>query len=231
MKRNAILALATVFLFAGCAKDNTNNNESVVFSAAGDITTKLNEFRSQLGTLNTTTGLTSGRREINWDGVPDSPVARQRGLVYDGADEAMVSKTQFAEINAPAASEFSAFSGTKTFAVTNALVWPVSFRVAGQTTPATIKGFGAVFSDVDKATSTYIEFFHNERSLGKFFAPVHDHTGSFSFLGVYFPAETVTHVKLGHEGRLRDGAKDITQGGPADLIILDDFIYSEPVAK
>jgi hypothetical protein len=249
MKRNIFIAFAAVFILAGCKKDDQQPVATIVFSASGDISNKLNEFRSQLGNLNTTTGMTVGRREINWEGVPDSimglrmpndffnptvpgsPVARQRGLVYIGGDNAVVSKTNFADINALAASEFGAFSGTKTFAVTNALLWPVNFRVAGTNTDAVVMGFGIVFSDVDKANSTFIEFFFEERSLGKFFVPPHDNTTNFSFLGVYFPVEKVTHVKVGHDGKLSDGGKDISQGGTSDLVILDDFIYSEPVAK
>lgn len=249
MKRNIVLLVIPLFLFARCKKDDAQEAEHIVFAASGDINGKLNEFRSRLGTLNTTTGFTTGRREINWDGVPDSltglrmpndffnptaagsPVARQRGLVYIGGDHAVVSKTNFTEVNAQAATEFSAFSGTKTFAVTNALLWPVNFRVAGQNTEAVINGLGIVFSDVDKNNSTFIEFFRGEQSMGKFFVPAHDNTTKFSFLGVFFPAGNITHVKVGHEGKLSDGGKDISQGGTQDLVILDDFIYSEPVAK
>lgn len=240
--------IISAWIFTGCSKDEPVV-ASVVFSANGNISAKLGDFRTQLGNLNTTTGMTTGRREINWEGVPDSlmglrmpgdffnptgagaPVALQRGVVYLGSGEPVVSKTNFADVNAQAATEFSAFSGSKTFAVTNSIQWPVNFRVAGQTTPATVKGFGIVFSDVDKNNSTFIEFFHDERSLGKFFVPAHDGTSNFSFLGVYFPSETVTHVLVGHEGKLSDGGKDISQGGASDLVILDDFIYSEPAAK
>lgn len=248
MNKSILFIIISAWLFAGCKKDEPAV-ESVVFSAKGDISAKLGEFRTQLGVLNTTTGQTTGRREINWEGVPDSlmglrmpgdffnptsagaPVALQRGIVYLGSSDAVVSKTNFADVNTQAAAEFSAFSGSKTFAVTNAIQWPVNFRVAGQTTPATIKGFGAVFSDVDKSNSTYIEFFHDDRSLGKFFVPAYEVSPKFSFLGVYFPSETVTHIVIGHEGKLSDGGKDVSQGGTADLIVLDDFIYSEPITR
>ncbi|MEO5562465.1 MAG: hypothetical protein ABIR18_03500, partial [Chitinophagaceae bacterium] len=162
-------------ILIGCRKEKSEV-ESVVFSASGDINAKLSEFRNQLGPINNTIGKTSGRREINWDGVPDSLNGKtlpsnffnpteagaqeslQRGAVYAAADQAMVSAARFSEVNANATTEFASFSGNKAFAVTNASLWPVSFRVAGTNTEASVKGFGAVFSDVDKTNSTFIEF-------------------------------------------------------------------------
>jgi hypothetical protein len=201
--------------------------------------------------LNTVTGLTSGRREINWDGVPDSlmdkkladdffnptesnaPVARQRGLAYSPDNgEFMVSNKNFENINPLAASQFSSFSGNKTFANVSSSLWPVEFQVAGQKTPAFVKGFGAVFSDVDLNNSTSLEFFNGTKSIGKYFVPPHDVTNSFSFLGVYFKNnEKITKVLVSHKGFLSGGQKDVTDNGPDDLIILDDFLYSEPMAQ
>jgi hypothetical protein len=244
-----IFYLLLVVLATGCKKEDNPVSDAVIFSAGADITIKMDEFRSQLGVLNTTTGVTGGRREINWDGVPDSmtgiklagdffnpvfagaPAGRQRGLVYAGTSDAMVSKNNFSEVNANTATAFTSFSGNKSFAVVNAALWPVEFAVAGQTTPATIKGFGIVVADADKSNSTFLEFFNGSRSLGKYYVPAHTSGRNFSFLGVYFKNELVTLVEIGHEGRLIDGNKDITDGGSKDLVVFDDFIYSEPVAK
>lgn len=245
---SAAISLIALLLTASCKK--TQNGPSVlVFAASGDVSEKLTAFREQLGGLNTTTGQTKGRREINWDGVPDnltgiklpadffnptaagSPEARQRGLVYAGNELAMVSKTGFAEINPLAAPEFKNFSGNKSFAVVNAGSWPVEFRVAGQNAIATVKGFGVIFSDVDKAYSAYIEFFNGTQTLGKYYVPAQTGTSGFSFLGVYFPGDVISRVVVTHEGMLQQGEKDISQGGNNDLVALDDFIYSEPVKQ
>jgi hypothetical protein len=67
--------------------------------------------------------------------------------------------------------------------------------------------------------------------LGRYYVTPHDNTSSFSFLGVYFPNGVVTDISIGHEGKLADGEKDISQGGTKDLVVLDDFIYSEPLAR
>jgi hypothetical protein len=242
------IALVLCIFISGCQKEEAED-KSVVFSASGDITAKLTEFRNQLGTLNSRTGLTTGRREINWDGVPDSlddkkipgnffnpteagsPESLQRGIVYASADNAMVSKTNFSQVNGNASTEFASFSGNKSFAVVNANRWPVTFQVAGRSTAASVQGFGAVFTDVDKSNSTAIEFFNGQTSLGQFFVPAHDNTSRFSFLAVYFPNNAVTEILISHEGKLSEGEKDITQGGAKDLIVLDDFIYSEPLSR
>jgi hypothetical protein len=243
-----VVAIVFLLVLAACKK-KSETVLPIIITANGNITTKLNEFRNLLGNLNTTPGAIGGRREIDWDAVPDdmtgkklpndffNPVgagaitARQRGLGYTEGGSFMVSKTNFAEINTEAATEFSAFSGNKTFANTDASLWHLTFEVAGQRTVASINGFGAVFADVDKENSTYIELLSNDRSLGKYYVPAQSNGTKFSFLGVYFKNEKITSVRIGHEGRLSDLSRDISQGGTADLVILDDFLYSEPVAK
>jgi hypothetical protein len=259
MKKNffsiTVIAGLVALLVIGCNRDDDDDAVTVI-SKNGDINSALNQFRQLLGaTLNTTPGAVGGRREINWDGVPDSlmnkplpdrffnPVGtdpalapRQRGLTYvptpaPGAGAFMVSNNNFSPINDKATGEFAAFSGNKTFSNTTSLVWQIDPEPPGIAAPATVKGFGIVFSDVDKDSSTFLEFFNETRSLGKFFAPKHDNTTSFSFLGVYFKNEKVTSIRVGHEGFLAANEQDISQGGTKDLVILDDFLYDEPVAK
>ncbi len=247
--KELITGLILLTIFSSCKKDEQPEKDILLFSASGNISTKMDEFRALLGRLNTTTGNTVGRREINWDSVPDSltdkplpnnffnptganaPVARQRGLVYQVESEIMVSKMNFAAVNPVAASQFIPFSGNKSFAVANSNLWPIEFRVAGQTNIAAVKGLGIVFNDVDKSNSTAIEFFNEASSLGKFFVPAHNDNSNFSFLGVYFKNKMVTKIMVSHEGILMEGEKDISQGGSKDLVTLDDFIYSEPIAN
>ncbi len=247
-----VVATATI-AFSSCKKDesgiNDQSTETVVIKGSGDIHDKVDAFRHLLGDqLNTTPGATGGRREVNWDGVPDSmvgkalpfdffnptgagaPAARQRGLAYAATGEFRVSNANFVEVNNQAATQFSAFSGNKTFANISSSLWEVGFQVAGQNTAASTKGFGAVFSDVDLGNSTSLEFFNGQKSLGKFFVPAHDATTGFSFLGVYFKNnEVITRVRVSHDGMLNQGQKDISDGGAHDLVVFDDFLYSEPV--
>jgi hypothetical protein len=240
-----------------CNRDDDKREDVTVISKNGDITSGVNEFRQLLGNpLNTTPGAVGGRREINWDGVPDSLMnkplpfrffnpegtdpalaPRQRGLTYaptpapGGGGTFMVSNNNFSPINDKAAGEFAAFSGNKTFSNTTSLVWEIDPEPPGIAAPGTVKGFGIVFSDVDKDSSTFLEFFNETKSLGKFFVPKHDNTTSFSFLGVYFKKEKVTSIRVGHEGFLSANEQDISQGGTKDLVVLDDFLYDEPVRK
>lgn len=252
-KRINLLITSLSFIFlAGCSKNKEtgiDSNDVVVIAATGDINPGLNEFRQLLGNqLNTTPGVARGRREINWDGVPDqllnqklpgdffnptgaaATVANQRGLLYSSAGNFQVSKTNFAEVNPVASGQFTSFSGDKSFANISSNLWEVGFEVPGQALAATVKGFGIVFSDVDLPKTVSLEFFNEDKNLGKFFVPAKNGS-NFSFLGVYFKNEQVTHIRVTHDGQLDKGQNDITNNGPVDQVIMDNFLYSEPVKK
>jgi hypothetical protein len=244
-----IIAVVLLMFLLSCKKDE--EQDIIVIQSAGDISGSVNNFRHLLGDkLNTTPGAIGGRREINWDGVPDSligkplpdnflnntapgaPASQQRGLVYDSEGVFQVSKNNFSEVNANAANQFAPFSGNNVFTNTSANLWDVGFEIPGQEQPATVSGFGIVFTDVDLENNTSVEFFSGNKSVGKFFAPKHDAVSKHSFLGVYFKKLRITGVKVQHgNGLLVSGEKDITNGGGKDLVILDDFLYDEPVKK
>lgn len=248
--KNTVFAFLMLAAAAGCGKDKDDETpETVIITASGDITPKLDQFRNLLGAeLNTTPGQVSGRREINWDAVPDiyatqklpsdffnqvapgSPASQQRGFIYSADADGRVSGNLFAGLDASNATEFSSFTGSKTFSALDDNLWNVDFEVPGQADPASVRGFGAVFSDVDVAGATTMEFFSGGRSLGTFAVPVKT-TGTFSFLGVYFPNEKVTRVTIKQgEAVVGNGVKDLTSGGNKDLVILDDVLYDEPRA-
>ncbi|MHA4844178.1 hypothetical protein ACX0G7_08440 [Flavitalea antarctica] len=250
MKKTFLALLYLSVLFNSCKKDSVDEGP-IVIQGNGTIQDEIDAFRQLLGPLNNGAANTSGRREINWDAVPEAQLGkplpndffnptgpgalatRQRGLIYTSlAGSFVVSKSNFNEINTLASGSFKPFSGANTFANVSSTLWEVGFQVPGQTSRASVRGFGAVFSDVDSPNESYLEFFDDDRSLGRFFIPVHDANSSFSFLGVHFGADQkVTKVVVSHPGILSSNQADISNGGPEDLIVLDDFLYSEPTPQ
>ena len=225
--------------------------EAVVIKAAGDISSALSEFRNLLGSLNTTPGAGPGRREINWDAVPAAltnnflfpgnffgasdptlPDGRKRGLISTTPGVGFsISDSDFFFINSNYADQFNAFSPKKIFVPVGSNIVDNFFKVPGTNTDATVQGFGVVFGDVNNSSSTSMEFYNGDRLLGSFKVPNvgNNNPGGFSFLGVYFPNERVTRVRI-FSGSAPLSAKqnDISDGGGEDLVIMDDFIYSEP---
>ena len=84
--------------------------------------------------------------------------------------------------------------------------------------------FGAVFTDVDLANTTSLQFFDtNNISLGTFFAPVANN--GLSFLGIQFNGgERVGRVHI-TSGAVALGSNDAIT---SDVVVMDDFIYAKP---
>jgi hypothetical protein len=226
--------------------------EALIFRASGEIDSALSHFRTLLGTLNTAPGAGPGRREINWDGVPAAltnnflfpgdffgasdpalPAARKRGLISTTPGTGFsISDSDFLFINPTYPAQFNAFSLPKTFIPVGSNITDNFFKIPGTNTDATVQGFGVVFSDVDNASSTSMEFYNGDKLLGSFKVPNNgnNNPGGFSFLGVYFPNDKVTRVRIfSGSAPLSARQNDISDGGGEDLVVMDDFIYSEPL--
>jgi hypothetical protein len=248
-------AIALVAAIGGACSDSgstlPNNTPPAltptVFSATGDIAAKVDAFRAALGDpLNGPTPgeQPAGRREINWDGAGanafnnrnDFPATFFNTNVKSGAVFTTPGtgfrndSLKFAEINAEYATDFGTFSPTKIFSPIGSNVMDVLFQVAGQPTPATVTGFGAVFSDVDIPEGSSIELFDvNDKSLARVTAPVRSDAGGLSFAGAKFDTPIVARVRLTlGTGSLGANVKDITAGGALDLVVVDNFIFGEP---
>jgi hypothetical protein len=252
-KYTKFAAIACIALLSACDWKEKEPSPSVQFieiQGSGEIASKIDAFRVLIGNqLNTTPNQTSGRREINWDGVPDNltnteafpgdffnstdgavAAGRKRGAVFSTPGKGLrVSDKSFADVVAGYGEEFKAFSPARTFAAVGSNKMDVTFKVPGTATAAFVKGFGAIFSDVDKANSTTLEFFEGDKSLGTFKAPVRTDANGFSFLGVVFQDNKVTKVTITTgEGALTG---QYSEGSKQDLVIMDDFFYSEPLSQ
>ncbi len=249
----ALLALS----LAACDDDDYGDGgptappppQATVITASGDLTAKRGEYRALLGEPNnggTAGEQAAGRREIAWDGAGANPFNNKDNFPADFFNNLGAVFTtpgtgfrndslKFAEVDASYAEQFSTFSPTKIFAAVGSNRMDVIFHVAGSQTPAAVSGFGVIFSDVDKANVSSIEFFDAAgKSLGKFAAPIRSDAAGLSFVGVKFVDPTVraarVRITLG-EAALKAGVKDVsTQGGTSDLVVVDNFIYGEPKA-
>jgi hypothetical protein len=224
----------------------------VLFSGSGataaGIQTTVDAFRSSLGTLNPNVAgsFGSGRREINWDGVPDAQSAPNnlaanffnvnspRGVVLStpgtalqvSANLASGTAVEFGNINATYPGLFATFSPQRLFTALGSTITDVNFFVPGTNLPGFITAFGSVFTDVDLANISSLQFFDlNNNSLGTFFVPAFTGNETLSFLGVQFNAgERVGRV------RITSGNQILGANETGDLVVMDDFIYAEPLS-
>jgi len=216
-----------------------------VLLGTGNITGVVRAFQAALGEPNNGAGAAAatGRREVNWDAVPAGQTNTNtfplnffnsnstRGLVMATPGTGLrVSDNNFADVDASYAAQFNFFSPIRTFGPVGSNVLDCNFFRAGTAQAARVNGFGAVFSDVDVANATRLQFLSGTDSLGTFLVPPRSDAAGLSFVGVQFaPTTTASQVRLTMgTGNLGPGLLDITAGGANDLVILDDFLYSEP---
>lgn len=220
--------------------------QATVFSATGGITAKVDEFRTALGASNGGTAgeQPAGRREIGWDGAGAIPFNNRNdfpadffntnvksGAVFTTAGTGFRNdSTRFRDINPAYADEFTAFSPAVIFAPVGSNLFDQLFQVAGQPTPAAVRGFGVVFSDVDLADKTTIQLFAQDgSSLGVLVAPVRSDAAGLSFVGVTYAEAIIARVRITlGTGALGANINDISAGGLADLVVVDNLIYGEP---
>jgi hypothetical protein len=232
-----------------------------VFQAAGpsiaSIQASLEQYRLALGGDNngvTKGPLTSGRREINWDGggstatslagTPFTQFLDGRGSLFvtPGTGFVQATPSGFAATFANPTYEkvFQPFSPGRLFSSIGSNVTVVTFFVPGSAGGliATTRGFGAIFSDVDlpdgsgpgskrgnRKSSTLVEYYGQDGGLlYSSFVPASPGDAGFSFLGITFKDARVASVRI-TAGDVAPGADDVR---PHDVVMTDDFIYGEP---
>jgi hypothetical protein len=253
----ALLALAASAIISSCGDDDDSGEEPAPgaaepteVTAAGDIASAVDEFRGLLGPNNGEgpDGDPEGRREINWDAVPDEVAAPNelpsdffnstqapgaRGAVLEtpgdhvavsaDADNPDGAPVRFGEVNPAYSDQFQTFSEERLFSPIGSNIVDLSFRVPGTDTPAVTRGFGAVYTDIDAEENTAFEYFDSaEESLGQFAAPVSEQ--GLSFLGVVFDEPVVARVRIEYG----NGELGPDESEDYDVAVMDDFIYGEP---
>ncbi len=228
---------------------------------AAAIQATVDQFRTDLGGGNNGVGnsFTTGRREINWDGVPDNfaepnnlpldffNVNSPRGVIFNAIEndtgaalnQFAVSATtasgvpvRFGNINATYSTIFQTFSAQRLFIARNTNIMEVNFSIPGTNIPATVNGFGVVFCDVDSGNG-------GGRSLIRLYdkngrqisaASAPVADNGLSFVGVSFNAgERVARVVI-EIGNAALSASNNDGTNGVDVVAMDDFIYGEPRA-
>jgi hypothetical protein len=232
-------------------------------TAGGNLTTAqaVDGFRAVLGDPNNGNNpgpLFSGRREINWDGggnnftttapvTPFDVFLDSRGSRFTtplpgaGLTQAPPSGGPQGGLaglfnNPTYGTIFTTFSPERLFSPVGSNITEALFFVPGTNgqVPATVKAFGAVFTDVDLKNTTKLEYFDQSgKLLDELFVPVADK--SLSFAGAFFDAgEKIFRVRIttGNSALGPDDGSSIINdnGGKVDVVAMDDFLYAEPAA-
>lgn len=240
------------------------HGQGTLYTASGtdaEIAATLNDFRNALGPLNPNSpgSFGDGRREINWDGLPDdvcapnlfppdflnAPIAgRARGVVFRtpgpgfqvsaAAGNLAGTPPDFANLNPQYVELFQPFSGPRMFTVLD-FITGVDFFVPGSDQPATVSGFGVVFCDVDRAQQTELFFINREGELiaTAIAPPAAVADGGKSFVGMIFDqGQRVARVGILSGNTPMDGMQieDSESGNAIDLVVMDDFVYGEPIS-
>jgi hypothetical protein len=231
----------------------------LVFQAAGltaaSIQSTVDAYREALGDPNNGNNpgpLADGRREINWDGggsdattdpvTPFDVFLNTRGARFTtpgiGLSQAPITGGAQGGLvvllnNDTYANIFSTFSPLRLFTAVGSKITEGQFSVPGTNgaVAAGVRGFGAIFTDVDKPSgekseksSTVIEYFDAQgKLLFTALVPSSPGDGTLSFYGIVFKNPRIASIKI-KSGDGKPGVNDDKK----DVVMMDDFIYGEP---
>jgi hypothetical protein len=244
-----------VFQAAGPDKESIQGTVDAYRSALGDPNNANNPSNLDA------TGQAIGRREINWDGlggtatntdVPVTPFNNfldARGAQFatpgTGLSQAPLSGGAQGGLatlfdNPTYGAIFRPFSNLRLFTPVGSNITEALFFAPGSngSAPATVRGFGAVFTDVDRpdgsgpgkkrgnrGASTLIEYFDVYGDLlFSSFVPAAPGDASLSFFGIVFEDPLIARVRI-TTGNVAPGPDDDAKH---DVVMMDDFLYAEP---
>jgi hypothetical protein len=261
MSKHMLMAAALGALTMVMAAPARDAAAQTVFQAAGPdaaaIQGAVDAYRAELGEPNNGNAagpLAAGRREINWDGggstnttdpvTPFDVFLNTRGARFttpgQGLSQAPPSGGAQGGLevlfNNPTYGEtFQTFSAPRLFTPVGSRTTDGVFFLPGSagSTPATVRGFGAVFTDVDQPNgtargrhSTKIAYFDaGGQLIYTGLVPSAPGDRGLSFFGVVFDDARIARVQI-TTGDFRPGSNDGLFG--LDIVMMDDFIYGEP---
>jgi hypothetical protein len=259
-----LVGLGVLGVGVGSAQDAA---PPAVFQAAGPsaeaIQSAVEAFRAALGEPNNGNNpgpLAGGRREINWDGGGNNDTTTPPATPFDvfldsrggrfttpGAGLSQAPPAGGPQgglatgFNNPTYGDiFSPFSPLRLFTPVGSNVTQGVFFIPGTNgaQPATVRGFGAVFTDVDRPSgitpggplaslipSTLVSYFGADGALlFSSVVPASPGDGGLSFFGVVFDDARIASVEI-TTGTAAPGPND---DASQDIVMMDDFLYGEP---
>jgi PEP-CTERM motif len=225
----------------------------ITFEAAGAnpaaITPTRDAFRTAIGggTVAGANGSFGGaRREINWDGVPDARadanllpadffnVTSPRGAVFSTPGTGFLVSSNAATASPvlfgfPA--DFQTFSAQRLFTAVGSNITDITFFLPGTSTVAFTTAFGVIFTDVEVAGGTKIEFFDANNMLLYSRDALTTGNQGLAFLGAVADAgEQISRVRI--QSGINTILSNGTLGNPNDdIVVMDDFLYAEPTTS
>ena len=217
------------------------------------IQSTVDAFRAALGHPNNGNNpgpILAGRREINWDGggdTTDTPVTPFNVFLDSRGGQFTTAGTGLSQAppsggpqggltalfnNPTYGTIFSTFSPLRLFTPVNSNIIEALFFIPGTNglptgpVPARVRGFGAVFTDVDEQTGrgfarketlgrALIEYFGaDDKVLFKSFVPASPGDASLSFFGIVFADPLIARVRI-TTGNTKPGPDG---GGKQDIV-------------
>jgi hypothetical protein len=247
-----VVCVVGVVMGTGAAGAGGQKPKGTVVKGSGDLAAAIAKYQALLGADNGGDPIAhpTGRREINWDAVPDdvarpnafpgdffnakeAPRARGAVLATPGDSLGVSAKSgnpdgalpRFGDINPSYQDEFRTYSAERLFSPVGSNVANITFFVPGTDTKAATRGFGAVYTGVDTNGAADFKFYDTKgKVLGTYAVP--KSKDGLSFLGVAFPDAIVGKVKIVY-GSTKLGPDNSKK---YDVAVMDDFIYGEPQA-
>ncbi len=153
-------------------------------------------------------------------------------FIFVSATTASGTAVRFGNLNASFATAFATFSAERLFTARNTHLLEITFFIPGTKIPATVSGFGVVFTDVDSSTGgdrSLIRVYGADGGLLSATSASVQNNG-LSFVGISFNAgERIARVVI-ESGNAALSAANTDGAGGVDVVAMDDFIYGEPRA-